>query len=85
MLRNLANNFVFWFSAYAGYTGWPLYYCIPLAGAIGTAGHFMASRLDLVETAAGGTIGYLRRALIMTCIFAAVFYGAGFGVKWLLR
>jgi hypothetical protein len=85
MLRNLSNCFVFGFSVYAGYKGWPLYYCIPLAAAVGTAGHFMQLRPDLVETAPGGTFGFLRRVLIMMCIFAAIFYGAGFGVKWLLR
>jgi hypothetical protein len=70
-------------AAYAGYKGWPLYTVLPVGGALVVWNliHFGTRTMQL---ATGGPLAYLLRVSIINIIQATAFYGAGFGLHYLI-
>ena len=70
-------------AAYAGYKGWPLYTVLPIGGAL-VIWHFVYFGTRAMQLATGGPLAYLLRISTINIIQATAFYGAGFGLYYLI-
>jgi hypothetical protein len=70
-------------AAYAGYKGWPLYTVLPVGGAL-VIWNLMYFGTRPMQFATGGPVAYLLRISIINIIQATAFYGAGFGLYYLI-
>lgn len=74
---------LFGIAAYAGYKGWPLYTILAVGGTF-VIWNLMYFGTQVMQLAAGGPLAYLLRISIINIIQAAVVYGAGRGLYYLI-
>jgi hypothetical protein len=70
-------------AGYAGYAALP-FYVLPIIGAASGVWNLLYFGLTPLRIASGGPLAYLFRISIFNTIMAVIFYGIGFGLKWLL-
>lgn len=70
-------------AVFAGYKEWPFYSVIPVAAAF-VVWNLMYFGIRGMQIAIGGPIAYLLRLSIINLIQATAFYGAGYGLRYII-
>lgn len=70
-------------AAYAGYKEWPLYTILAAGGAF-VVWNLMYFGTRGMQLATGGPLAYLLRVSIIYILQAALLYGAGLGLRYLI-
>jgi hypothetical protein len=70
-------------AAFAGYKEWPFYVVIPVATAL-VAWNLMYFGIQPMRIASGGPLAYLFRISLINIVQAAIAFGVGVGLRYLI-
>jgi hypothetical protein len=70
-------------AAYAGYKSWPIYIVLPIGGGL-VAWNLTYFGTWGMKVATGGPLAYLFRISVINIVQVTAFYGAGFGLHYLI-
>ncbi len=70
-------------AAFAGYKEWPPYVVFPVAAAL-VAWNLMYFGTQPMRIASGGPLAYLFRISLINIVQAAIAYGVGIGLRYLI-